>query len=177
MWYVASPSEPLPSLFKLYPWGQKWPGPASHMFYLGLYRENMKKSSCLKPLGLLLLQWATEVTHHYFRAYIFWQKCWNQTFSMIIYSLIFICLMTSKNYRNHSCESFWYVKGNFDKKCMCNLNVYIFYLCFVPGIIHGDCCDRKTPKTIVLFKYNPFFLLMNLVTPLLFVEMLVLTSY
>ena len=23
--YIASPSGPLPSLFKLYPWGQKWP--------------------------------------------------------------------------------------------------------------------------------------------------------
>ena len=34
----------LPSLFKLYPWGQ--------MFNLGLYRENVKKSSCLKPEGI-----------------------------------------------------------------------------------------------------------------------------
>ena len=25
--YEASPSEPLPSMFKLYPWGQIWPGP------------------------------------------------------------------------------------------------------------------------------------------------------
>ena len=39
----------------------------------------------------------------------------------------------------------------------CNLNVYIFYLCFVLGIIHGDRCDRKTEKTIVLYKYPPFF--------------------
>ena len=34
----------------------------------------------------------------------------------------------------------------------CNLNVYIFYLRFALGIIHGDRCDRKTPKTIILFK-------------------------
>ena len=34
----------------------------------------------------------------------------------------------------------------------CNLNVYIFYLRFALGIIHGNCCDRKTPKTIILFK-------------------------
>ena len=27
IWYVASPSGPTPSLFKLYPWGQKWPCP------------------------------------------------------------------------------------------------------------------------------------------------------
>ena len=26
--------------------------PQGHMFYIGLYRENMKKSSCLKPQGL-----------------------------------------------------------------------------------------------------------------------------
>ena len=36
--------------------------------------------------------------------------------------------------------------------CTCNLNVYIFYLRFALGIIHGDRCDRKTPKTIILFK-------------------------
>ena len=47
--YVASPSGPLPSLFKLSPWGQKSTQPRGHMFYIGLYRENMKKSSCLKP--------------------------------------------------------------------------------------------------------------------------------
>ena len=26
------------------------------------------------------------------------------------------------------------------------------YLRFVLGIIHSDRCDRKTPKTIILFK-------------------------
>ena len=57
------------------------------------------------------------------------------------------------------------------------LNVYIFYLRFALGIIHGDRCDRKTPKTIVLFKLNPFLRSLNLVTLLLFEEMLVLTSY
>ena len=36
--------------------------------------------------------------------------------------------------------------------CTCILNVYIFYLRFVLGIIHGDRCDRKTQKTIILFK-------------------------
>ena len=46
IWYVASPSGPLPSLFKL------WPRPGGQMFYIGLYREKVKKSSCLKPQGL-----------------------------------------------------------------------------------------------------------------------------
>ena len=36
--------------------------------------------------------------------------------------------------------------------CTCNLNVYIFYLRFALAIIRGDRCDRKTPKTIILFK-------------------------
>ena len=31
---------------------QKWPAPRSHMFNTGLYRENMKNSSGLKPKGL-----------------------------------------------------------------------------------------------------------------------------
>ena len=34
----------------------------------------------------------------------------------------------------------------FWQKRSCNLNVYIFYLRFALGIIHGDSCDRKTPK-------------------------------
>ena len=38
------------------------------------------------------------------------------------------------------------------KDCTCNLNVYIFYLRFALGIMNGDRCDRKTPKTIILFK-------------------------
>ena len=84
--------------------------------------------------------------------------------------------MKSKKYRNHSYELFCNVKDNFDKKCSCNLNVYIFYLRFALEIIHGDGCDRKTPKTINLFKSNPFFWSLKLVTLLLFEEMLVLTS-
>ena len=35
------------------------------------------------------IQWATLVMHHFFRGHIFWQKCWNRTFSMIIYLLAF----------------------------------------------------------------------------------------
>ena len=40
----------------------------------------------------------------------------------------------------------------FGQKCSCNLNDYILYLRFALGIIHGDRCDRKTPKIIVLLK-------------------------
>ena len=40
----------------------------------------------------------------------------------------------------------------FWQKCSWYLSVYIFYFRFALGIIHGGRCDRKTPKTIVLFK-------------------------
>ena len=38
--------------FKLCAWGQKWPYPRGHMFYIGLYRGKNVNSSCLKPQGL-----------------------------------------------------------------------------------------------------------------------------
>ena len=43
------------------------------------------------------IQWATLVTHHFSRAHIFWQKCWNQTFSMIIYLFTFYLFVDIKN--------------------------------------------------------------------------------
>ena len=46
---VASSSGPLPNLFKLCPWGQKWSRPQGYMFLHS--RENMKKS-CLKQQGI-----------------------------------------------------------------------------------------------------------------------------
>ena len=42
--------------------------------------------------------------------------------------------------------------SNFDKNASATRNNFIFYFCFELGIIHGDRCDRKTPKTIILFK-------------------------
>ena len=41
--------------------------------------------------------------------------------------------------------------------CPCNLNVYIFYLRFALGIIHGDRYERKTLKTIIFIQVNPPF--------------------
>ena len=64
----------------------------------------------------------------------------------------------------------------FRQKCSRNLNVYISYLRFALGIIYVYRCERKTPKTIVLFKEN-HFLMLKLVTLLPFEEMLVLTTY
>ena len=57
IWYVAPRSGPLTScFFKLYPWGQQWARPVGHMFYIGLYRENMKRvflSETTRPRALM----------------------------------------------------------------------------------------------------------------------------
>ena len=95
-----------------------------------------------------IIQWATLVMHHLFRAHIFWQKCWNQTFSKLIYLLSDDIEKISKSLMRIILQR----QRQFWQKCTCNLNVYIFYLRFALGIINGDHCDRKTPKTIVLFK-------------------------
>ena len=67
--------------------------------------------------------------------------------------------MTSKKYRIHSCESFCYAKGNFDKSARLHVQSErrYFYLCFALGIIHGDRCDRKTPKQLFYSSKPPFF--------------------
>ena len=41
--------------------------------------------------------------------------------------------------------------------CTCNLNVYIFYLRFALGIIHGDRCDKKNTKNNYFIQVNPLF--------------------
>ena len=43
IWYLASPSGPLPSLFKLSLWGRKLPRPWGHMFDIDLFREKHGK--------------------------------------------------------------------------------------------------------------------------------------
>ena len=53
---IASPSGPLPSLFKLCPWGQKWPCPSSHMFCIGFIKGNHSKiflSETTRPRALI----------------------------------------------------------------------------------------------------------------------------
>ena len=63
-----------------------------------------------------VLQWATLVTHQFFRAHIFWQKCWNQAFSMLIYLLTFYLF---DNIEKKILESLMRIilllKDNFDK--------------------------------------------------------------
>ena len=45
----------------------------------------------------------------------------------------------------------------FWQKCSCNLNVYIFYLRFALGIIHGNRCDRKIPFFVIEVSYAVTF--------------------
>ena len=74
---------------------------------------------------------------------------------MIIYLLTFYLFDdTEKNmgiaHVNHSATPKVILTKVHD--CTCNLNVCIFYLRFALGIIHGDRCDRKTQKKVILFK-------------------------
>ena len=48
IWYVASCRGPLTKLFKFYFWGQNWPRPRGHKFYIDLYREIFKKKHLLQ---------------------------------------------------------------------------------------------------------------------------------
>ena len=45
----------LVNLYKVYPWGQKWPCLGGHMFYIDLYRENHEKllSETIWPRALI----------------------------------------------------------------------------------------------------------------------------
>ena len=98
--------------------------------------------------------------------------------SIILYDNLLIDMISKKNigitHVNHSATPKAILTKVHD--CTCNLEVYIFYLHFALGIIHGDRCDRKTPKQL-FFKLTPFFRSLKSVTLLLFEEMLVLTSY
>ena len=114
------------------------------------------KTSVHFILASVDIQWATLVTNHFLRPHIFSLKSWNRTFSMIIHLLTFYLFddieknNTGITHVNHSATPRAILTKVHD--CTCNLNVYIFYLRFALGIIHGDRCDRKTPKTIILFK-------------------------
>ena len=103
------------------------------------------------------IQWATLVTHHFLRAHIFSQKCWNRTFSMIIYLLTFYLFDDiEKKYRNHSCESFCYAKGNFDKNARLHVQSKHLYFLFA-------FCARHYPWWSLWQKYtkNNYFIQVN----------------
>ena len=79
---------------------------------------------------------------------------------MIIYLLAFYLFVDiEKNIRithvNHSAKPKAILTKVHD--CTCILNVYIFYLRFALGIIHGDRCDRKNTKNNYFIQVNPLF--------------------
>ena len=111
----------------------------------------------LEPHGI---QWATLVTHHFLRAHNFSQKCWNWTFSMIIYLLTFYLFDDfEKKYRNHSCESFCYAKGNFDK--IARLHVHserlYFLFAFCARYYQWWSLWQKSTKNNYFIQVNPLF--------------------
>ena len=93
---------------------------------------------------------------------------------MIIYVLTFYLFDDVKNigitHANHSAE-------NFAKKCTCIPNRNSFYLHFTLGIIHDDRFVRVNTKNNYFIQVKLLFWPLNLVTVLLFEEILVLTSF
>ena len=133
-----------------------------------------------KRFSLFVVQWATLVTNHILRAHIFSQKCWNRKFSMIIYLLTFYLFDDiEKNYRNHSCESFCYAKGNFYKSAWLHVQSERLYFLFAFCARHYPWWSlwQKNTKNNYFIQVNPLFRSLKSVTLLLFEEMLVLTSY
>ena len=49
-------------IMPIMPMGHKWACPWGYMWYIGLYRENIKKSSCLKPQGIELWYLVCSIT-------------------------------------------------------------------------------------------------------------------
>ena len=106
------------------------------------------------------VQWATLVTHHFLRAHIFSQKCWNRTFSMIIYLLTFYLLDDIENkHRNHSCESFCYAKGNFDKSARLHVQSERLYFLFAFCARHYPWWSlwQKNTENNYFIQVNPLF--------------------
>ena len=81
---------------------------------------------------------------------------------MIIYLLTFYLFDDIEiKYRDHSCESFCYAKGNFDKSARLhvkNLNVYIiFFLRFALGIIYSDRVVTEKHQNQLFYSSKPPF--------------------
>ena len=75
--YVASPSGPLPKLFKLCSCGQKWARPRGHRFCIGLYRENMNKSLNMRKQTHLSKFHCLDFFKCYSSGIVLFQKIWS----------------------------------------------------------------------------------------------------
>ena len=90
-------------------------------------------------MSLLSIQWATLVTHHFFRAHIFWQKCWNRTFSLLIYLLTFYLFDHIEIFLLESLmRIILLLKGNFDKFWKMHVQAEHLYFVFL-------FCARHNP--------------------------------
>ena len=83
--------------------------------------------------------------------------------------------MTSTRYWNHSCESFYYVKGSFDKNARAAWQPERLYFLF------AFCVVTENHQNNYFIQVYPLFRLLNSVTLLLFKEMLgfdgIITSF
>ena len=91
-WYVASPCGLLPSLFKLCPWGQKWPCLGGHLLYEDLYREKHEKiflSEAIRPRALIYWYEASSsrLLPSLFKLYP-WSQKWSRPGGHVLHRLI-----------------------------------------------------------------------------------------
>ena len=110
------------------------------------------------------VQWATLVTHHFFRVHIFWQKCWNRTFSMIIYLLTFYLF---DNIEKKILESLMRIilllKGNFDKFWKIHVQAERPYFLFLFCVRHYPWWSlwQKNTKNNLFIQVKPLFLVVE----------------
>ena len=106
------------------------------------------------------LQWATLVTHHFFRAHIFWQKCWNRTFIMIIYLLTFYLFDNIEIFLLESLmRIILLLKGNFDKFWKMHMQAERLYFLFLFCARHNPWWSlwQKNTKNNLFIQVKPLF--------------------
>ena len=92
--------------------------------------------------------------------HFFLQKWWNWTFVMIIYLLTFYLFDDIlKKYLNHSCESFFYVKGNFPILTKMHVQPEQLYFLFLFWARHYPWWSlwQKNTKNNYFIQVKPLF--------------------
>ena len=111
-----------------------------------------------------VIQWATLVTHHFFRAHIFLQKGWNRTFSMIIYLLTFYLFDNIEFFLLESLmRIILLLKGNFDKFWKMHVQAERLYFLFLFCASHNPWWSlwQKNTKNNLLIQVKPLFLVVE----------------